>query len=476
MAGIVTNNSNFLTTKGHLFRQRILKGYDIATFYDLRECNSILFKKRQLEEIELGADEPPAVLIFKKKGDSINKTLRYITPSLDNLSKLLKIIVIKNSEIKIIPLYLFDDDLIWRVLSVGDVDDYNLIAKLKEQKGNGNLKGSYGFQVTSRGKKSWKNVDYVDKDCIEHFMLTDIKKIRPEGVSIRRVGSGRYSEKKLLIKRYVGSDLRIKAAYDDTGYRFKENLLALFFDSTYDYRILLALYNSSLISYFLFLNSAQVGKGTFDMLHANEIESAPIPAEKHITPEVKSTLTKIVNSVYQGRYASKDVLHKLDEAIFDVYHLKDFEKQRIRDFLGVRERKHERSCLVKSGDFEKYFRRFSDVFGFVLKEGSFLNASAFSSSMIGAGITFLIVDKTLKNDKIIVNSNCDIGNIVRHIKKRQLAQSEKADLLKQEKIKLYDRNSLTIVKSNEYKDWTETEAIKDANEEIQLFLESLPEG
>ncbi|MGA2517060.1 MAG: N-6 DNA methylase [Thermodesulfobacteriota bacterium] len=476
MAGIVTNNSNFLATKGHPFRQRILKGYDIGTFYDLKECNSILFKKRQLEEIELGADEPPAVLIFKKKGNSINKTMKYITPLLDNLSKLLKIIVIKNSEIKSVPLNLFDDDILWRVLAVGDVDDYNLIAKLKEQKGNGNLKGSYRFQVTSRGTKSWKNVDYVDKDCIEHFMLTGTQKIRPEGVSIRREGSDRYSEKKLLIKRYVGNDVRIKAAYDDNGYRFKENLLALFFDNTYDYRILLALYNSSIISYFLSLNSAQIGKGTFDMVHANEIESAPIPADKNISPQLKSTLIKIVNSVYQSKHASKDVLHKMDEVIFDVYHLKDFEKQRIRDFFGVRERKSERSCLVNSDDFERYFKRFSDVFGFVLREGSLLDASAFRSCMIGAGITFSIVDETLKNHRLIVNSNCDIGNAVRHIKKRQLDQSEKTNLLKQEKIKLYDKNSLTIVKSNEYKDWTETEAIKDANEEIQLFLESLPEG
>lgn len=42
IAGIVSNNSNFLITKGQPFRQRLLRDYDIRTFYELTQCNSIL--------------------------------------------------------------------------------------------------------------------------------------------------------------------------------------------------------------------------------------------------------------------------------------------------------------------------------------------------------------------------------------------------------------------------------------------------
>ncbi len=476
VAGIVTNNSNFLITQGRPFRQRILTDYAINTFYELTQCNSILFKRRKLEGVELGADEPSAVLIFRKKEDSSNRTIKYISPSLDNLSRLLKTIVVKTSEIKIVPEHLFEDDLTWRVLSIGDIDDYNLILKLKEQKGDVNLKGFYGFQVTSGGKKAWGNVDYVDKDCITHFMLTGSKKFEPEGVSIRRKGSDEYSQKKLLIKRYVGNDLRIRAAYDDDGYRFKENLLGLLFDKAYDYRILMALYNSSVLSYFLVLNSAQIKKGTYDMLHANEIENAPIIAMQNILPQHISILTKYVSFISKNKYPLEDVLPKIDETIFDIYHLREFEKQRIRDFFEVQKRKHKGSPFVNDDDFVRYIRRFRDVFNFILKADRFLNAHAFRSSMIGAGVKFIIVDRTLKNESVNMSHDPDISKIVKHIKKRQLKEGEEASLLKQEKVRLYEKNSLTIIKSNEHKDWTETEAIKDANEEIGLFVKSLPEG
>ena len=93
------------------------------------------------------------------------------------------------------------------------------------------------------------------------------------GLKITRIRSGFKTDKKLLIKRQIKKDLRIVAAYDNSGYRFKNDLLAVFSD--YDYLLLLSFYNSSLVSYFLSLYSAQIGKGTFDRLQTNEIKKFP---------------------------------------------------------------------------------------------------------------------------------------------------------------------------------------------------------
>ena len=109
-----------------------------------------------------------------------------------------------------------------------------------------------------------KNFDYYDKDCIDHFELKKLKRIAQEGISIRRFGN--FSPRQLLIKRYVQKDPRIICAYDSKGYRFQENLIGIP-THNHDYKLLLAFFNSSLISYFLFFNSAQIGKGTYNMLH-----------------------------------------------------------------------------------------------------------------------------------------------------------------------------------------------------------------
>lgn len=475
IAGLVTNNSNFLINKGKQFRSMMLQCYDLETIYELTQCNTILFNKRKLESIEIGADEPATVLIFHKKAETKINTVKYIRPSLDKLSKLLKVIIVKSSEIHAFSQKKLEDDLLWRVLAVGDVEDYKLLDKLNSQKGDVKVRGMYGYQPTSKGEKIWNNVVYFDKDCIDNFFLIDAKKIDPNGVPIRRTGNKDYKKSKFLIKRYVGNELRIKAAFDNNGHRFKENLLGLIVESSYNDKIVLALLNSLVISYILSLNSSQIGKGTYNMMHKNEVARIPFPSIESIPSHLKQTLITLVNKIQKEKHVSRNIFEQIDEAVFKIYHLKDFEKNRVLDFFKVRERENNKKELANSNDIETYVNQFRYSFGFILKEDKFLNASIFISSTLGAGITFHIVSKNSKMDKTSIKFETDIGKFVMHAKNKQLTKSEKTTLLKQDKIKFYDKDSFTIIKSNHYKDWTVTEAIKDAKEEIELFFQSLPD-
>jgi hypothetical protein len=47
-------------------------------------------------------------------------------------------------------------------------------------------------------------------------------------------------------------------------------------------------------------------------------------------------------------------------------------------------------------------------------------------------------------------------------------------MLNEDKVKIYDDNIFYIIKSNYFKDWTERQAMKDANEEIGLLVKNLP--
>ncbi len=483
IAGILSNNSNLLMTKSQPFRLKLLDDYDLETVYDFTHCNPILFKKRKLktrygiptnsDEINLGADEPAVALILRKKGNSDRQALKYVTPSLNLLTKLLKVVSIKPSDVKTINRQLLKDDQIWRVLAVGDIEDYEVIQKLNKQGSESRLKAFYGFQFEKSGKTIWEHFDYFDKDSIDHFKLKRPKRIDQSGGAIRRPGKS--IEGKVLVKRYIEKGLRVKAAYEPGKYKYKENLIGVTADAL-DSRILLGLCNSSLISYFLFHNSAQIGKGTFNMLHANEVENIPVPPDNAIPPDLKARVFEAIGKTRESDIIPQEVFSELDELVFDIYNLKEHEKQRVRDFFHIAKRRNMNALIVKDEDFCRYGDRFRSVFRFILRDDMFLNAEAFFSFTLGAGITFTIVDSGSSVKEILVTRDSNLVRIIIGTAKRQLKRAEKDKILKQEKLKLYSETSFTILKSNYYQDWTETEAIKDAREEIELFVQNLPDN
>lgn len=479
IAGLLNNNSNLLTSKSKAFRDKLLQEYAIDSIYDFTQCNSLLFRQRSLptqktqapiKKVKLGADEPAVAIIFKNQTQTEDSLIKYIKPSLNQLNKFLKIIWIKSSDVTQINKTFLKEDSVWRVLSVGDIEDYVLCQKLKQQKSQVYLKGFYGLQFEQNGHTVSKKISYLDKDCIEHFLLKE-PKTKTE-ISIRRPGKA--YPKQILISTYVQKDLRLKAAYDEIGHRFHYSLTGLRTEK-HNPILLLALYNSLLISYFLYYNSAQIGKGTFNMLQINELESIPVPSLEGIPYKVLFRLNELITIIKTQFHASQEILEQIDEIVFKIFHLKDYEKQRIKDFLFVSKRENTPQEFVNHRDFYQYAQRFRHVFTFILKNDKFLNAEAFVSSLVGAGITFRIVDVDSKQEEVSMNPTSDIAKIIPQVAKRHLQQSEKIRLLKQEKLKFYHHQSFTIIKSNYYKDWTETEAIKDAKEEIELFIQHLPE-
>ncbi|MFZ3137359.1 MAG: N-6 DNA methylase [Thermodesulfovibrionales bacterium] len=474
IGGLILNNSNFLMTIAKSFRSQLLKDYTIKVFYELSQANSIFFKKQQVEDLTIGADEPAAVVIFKKKEQGNKNEIKYIKPSLDSLAEFLKIPVIKSSDITDVSQSSLEDDQLWRILAIGDMEDYRLIRKLLSH-GDAELQSGEGFSVTKhkKPKEILYNGKYIDSKTVAPFIFSKNKaeSIPDDGLKITRIRSGFKTDKKLLIKRQIKKDLRIVAAYDNIGYRFKNDLLAVFSD--YDYRLLLSFYNSSLASYFLTLYSAQIGKGTFDRLQTNEAKKVPIPLESDIPLTYKNKLKQLTESVLEAGHANQEVLSEIDEIIFNIYHLKEFEKQRVRDFFDIRY-KIRKNAFVKPEDLQKYTDRFRHVFSFILKGNRYLNTKAYISNSHGTGILFVLDDIVDKKEKVeLLSSLSDIKEFIA-VTKLQLNDLQKTAILRQDKVKLYDQDRFVIIKSNQFQDWTETEAIKDANEEIGEWLKQLP--
>ena len=67
-------------------------------------------------------------------------------------------------------------------------------------------------------------------------------------------------------------------------------------------------------------------------------------------------------------------------------------------------------------------------------------------------------------------------DILSLVKQKQLEEDLVYNFLREEKIKIYEDDRFYLIKSNQFKDWTITQARNDAREEIGLILKSLPQG
>lgn len=88
---------------------------------------------------------------------------------------------------------------------------------------------------------------------------------------------------------------------------------------------------------------------------------------------------------------------------------------------------------------------------------------------MGAVICFAIVSNKEATEPER-NPNFEILNFV---KSKQLRKSDSLKILFEEKVKIYDNDKFYIIKSNRFKDWTVRQAIRDAKEEMELFINQL---
>jgi hypothetical protein len=150
--------------------------------------------------------------------------------------------------------------------------------------------------------------------------------------------------------------------------------------------------------------------------------------------------------------------------------LTEYEKEIINEFYQINvERANERLKFVQPNDIQKYFQTFKETFELVLSSNHTLNATFSISQNIGAIIKISIEKKTI--EKALEQDNT--MQVLQFVKNRQLTETDK--LLKEEKVKLYESTSFYLLKSNQFKDWTKRQALKDAKEEIDLLFSKLPE-
>ena len=473
---IIVNNSNFFNIgsgnlKPQKFRQEILEKYRLKYFYELSDVSEILFK---------GTKHPSAVLILDKKNPTDNHTVKYITPRLTIFSKKLKLISYSSKDVKEVKQKdLQKEDVLWRVFAKGNWDDYKLLKRIEFKKNNdiNVIFCGRGINPNKATPKSDKSIlkelveaNYLRKFYIEKTNTININQaFERERVDKKNLFSG----SRILVKRMpsVKDKLKLTTVFVENELYFKEQIISLKLNHQNLHKAFSSLLNSSLIGYYFNNTSAQTNKGKKKpSIRHQELINLPFIRLSEDNIKKLNLLYDKINS-NKGQNLKTDNLEKeLDELVFGLYGLLEFEKEIINEFYQINvERKND---VVEPQDIQNYIEAFRDTYQLMIKENLRLNASFIISKNIGAVVKFDIVDKN-GSIREIKQGGFTQRQILNLVKERQIQKELLNGSINEEKVKIYEEKNFYIIKSNQFKDWTKRQAIEDANEEVKEMLKKL---
>ncbi len=473
---MIVKNSIFLNDNAMGFRQEFIEKNQLETFYELSNYNKILFRKKVFKSprvnIEIGASEPCAIVIFKPNPNSINYKINYIAPKLTKLGEHFEIIQHTNNEsFQINKTDFLQNDILWRILTKGCHEDFRLVQKLTSKDHSMRIICSRGFEATKDMEKT-KPEPYFrtlikSEDFDPYFIIKELTKFNWNQKLHRPRTEELYTGEKILIayrpKRSDNFRLRCILFSDDCV--FRNDVLCFKVEDAKNYKAWLGLLNSSLLGYFIYMLSSQWDGG----LKREALRTYDIKAFNY---EGFDECNKKLNSNIDRLLLTKDfrLIEIIDDIVFNLFHLTTYEKEIIKEFYQINvERAFEKLKFVQPKDFKEYFQTFKETFELVLSPNHTLNASFSISQNIGAIIKISIEKKTA--EKALEQDNT--MQVLQFVKNRQLTETDK--LLKEEKVKLYESTHFYLIKSNQFKDWTIRQALKDAKEEIDLLFSKLPE-
>jgi methylase of polypeptide subunit release factors len=477
----VVKNSIFLNDSAEEFRKDLLSNYQLEKFFELSHYNKILFKKKVIgqvegKNIELGASEPCVVLICSIKDVVETSIIDYISPKLTPFAEHFDLIQFtERDQFKLKQSMFTDNDLLWKILVNGDVEDFELVLKLKAEGGQDKIICSRGFEPAKNMEVTNEAPRYRTLIKSEDFDRYVIRK---------RLGTFNWSQKlRRKPEEYLYEGDRILIAYRPSrkdAYRlraikvdgdivFRNDVLCFKIRGETNHDAYLALLNSKLFGYFIFHISSQWDGGLKrEALRTYDLKAFDFA--RFLTDDVLEGLKRLVNKLKAAPHAFQAIEAQIDEFILEKSGLLDYEKEMIREFYQVKvERASNNSTNVNVGDIKRYIGAFDKVFSLIIAEGCHLCFNYHISPNLGATICVRIQD-TSPADEPKIDEHLKLLNFV---KNKQLQNADALKVLNEGKVKVYEKNYFYIIKSNQFKDWTVRQAIVDAREEVRQFIQQL---
>jgi len=473
------------------FRQYFLKHFNIKEILELSPVRNQIFS---------GAVAPTSIIFFNYSHNETTEDNVVLHTSIkpNIFLQYLKLIVIEKSDIKQIKQHYFKKyDYLWKIMLYGNVLDFYLIKRLKENYESlnqviekNNLQFGQGFQLGGGDQNNGTHLLgklYLDtkKKALSKFFLnkTSCKKWEISTLHRPRTGEVFQPPYVLLKKGFSKQDFSLVSAYTENEFVFTHSVTAIRSANKLLLKNICGVLNSIISSYYLLLqgNSAGIEREQSD--DSVDRFNIPIVIEEKISNQVnkiqhnykKLYYEVLHNSQLKTQIESEE--KKLNEIILDSFELSNMEKTLLDYAIHITipqiNNKIEPVAKTTEKQLKKYAQIFIDHFG-KRWDGNpnYFTIDIYSNNYI-VGINIKVVDSK-PSRKIRIYPNKKANELFKLIK---LGEEKITDIFyKQRDIRGFNESSFYIVKSNQYKNWHPAVAHGDLAEFIEAMFKAEKES
>jgi hypothetical protein len=456
------------------FRQELFVRWQVQSIVDFSLFHQGLFKNA------LG---PMALLIAKAHGlssSSPEEELTYSAPHPSPLSDSLSGVVLSGDEVHQVRLAdAKTDSSIWKIAMWGTARDFALVRRLRssfpslmELSDQRKLSIHEGLQLKGTGRMvepSFKRMRYVPTDAVMPFSVSSDESERLDEEVFHRLAPKQiYRGPHVLLRRGPLRRRRVTAAYLAGDAIFRHTVIGIS-ASQQDaewLRVLTAILNSSLATYYVFLISGSWGveRGAAELQDYLEL---PIP--QRIGTTAMSRLLQIEEACRE-RGMTGDLAAALDDSVFSLYDLSGSERQLVEDLIdfGIEQYAQRRGgkpfLPVTTGQLATY--------GFAVAE--VLNATAGSPSqrfrpvIYQGGGSFRLVSIQLSSPDVseanglLTRDERQLTDLLKTLEPR-LSESWASDLYRRRNVRVFTQDGFHVIKPDEARFWTRSLGYNDAD-------------
>lgn len=480
--GLIVNSSNFLNDSDK-FQIFFYSNYEIERFYELSDLKDFLFGF---------AKEQATVVIFKNLNNK-NNVIRFLKPQITPFTKVFKNVILKEDDVKeIAQSDLLSRKCLYRDYYINNIQDLNLVDKIshnsiklgtflietKEYRKTGlqiwgekALKREFDVFKNDISQEAYRKYKAIFLNKYSFTKKTDNFKyalIKPSNIFSykfsnidtyvsdiscfeRRPNSKDfYLGKKILFPRVTDKS---KAVFtEDFLYCNTDVFLIKLKDEDY-YHLFAAILNSDIIDYILSISYRKRSGGSFPKIDVSDLLNIPIP--QYFDPMILNQINILSREIIDGKYSFEERKKELNELIFDLYTLNAVERRRIVDY-------HAPDRVVKKKDIEIYCQIFSSVFKIYLNKDIYLTYEYYTNPNLPLFITGV---KIIFSNSKIKGSHEIVKQVIFNINYDILEEVGNQNFLSL-KGRIYADKSIFIIKDNQFKNWSQSQAYDDAVVEL----------
>lgn len=464
------------------FRHRIFNSFQVDTVINLAVVRNVMFEN---------TTNPGAVFVYKKQiQEELPKDhVVYCVPKNIETIGNTQVVVIDATEVKYLPLeeVLAPGSRIFKIAMWGSMRDYIFIRRLKKISSIDTItakreKGT-GLHIKERGKDFGNphlaNHTFITSEDIRRYYTTSdgLKKLGDRHLNYRHNNSDVFNPPVILINEgskegdFCASYIDFKCAFLKSAYGISAK------DKSPEYhKALVVCLNSSLASYYYFLTSSSWGIDKGGRVQNNDAISFPAIVEQMSESAIKQLVTELdaIKVVFMNPQETiKNIESRIDRLIYKELKIGKQEQHLIKDVLANSISLHER---YKSNNAEssicvdKEVKSYAEVLATTLNDTLVHGNSSVGVEVLDSGRRELLHIVKIHFDSHKQPGSAWISKVeldkfsklINSINEHVLSQHSES-VYYRKVFRYYKSKKIYLVKPNEKRFWTISEALNDAD-------------